>query len=332
MSITPARPASAALSAGHDADSTQGPAVAARRQALGKARRSRKHRRGPRNLMAAALFLLPALTLIVILRLVPVIQAVSDGTHTSLPGSALAPTWAGLDNFTALWHSDTFWTSVQQTLLFNVIVNPLQVVIALALAVLLTQNLPASGVWRTLIFLPAAVPMTGSAVVWGIALRPDGPANALLGSAGIDPQPFLTGPHQVVASLILIASWIGVGYWMIFLIAGLNDIPQVYYEAAKVDGAGPLRRFWSVTLPQLKRPLLFVLVADTVSNFVLFAPMQILTNGGPEQKSNFLMYDIFHNSFELSDPHTAAAELLVLLVIMIVIVAVQFRLLGEAED
>ncbi|MCW2869706.1 sugar ABC transporter permease [Actinacidiphila oryziradicis] len=283
------------------------------------------------NLTAAAVFLTPALVLIVVLRLVPVIQAVTDATHTSLPGSTLPPSWAGAGNFSALWHSHTFWTSVQQTLLFNVIVNPLQIVIALALAVLLTRNLPGTGLWRTLIFLPAAVPMTGSAVVWGIALRPDGPVNAALGSVGVGQQPFLNGPNQVVGSLILIASWIGVGYWMIFLIAGLNDIPQVYYEAAEMDGAGPLRRFWSVTLPMLRRPLLFVLVADTVSNFVLFAPMQILTDGGPQQKSNFLMYDIFHNSFDLADPHTAAAELLVLLVMMIVIVAVQFRLLRSTE-
>ncbi|MET9481562.1 sugar ABC transporter permease [Streptomyces sp. NPDC006638] len=291
-----------------------------------------QRRRFVGNLSAAAVFLTPALALIVVLRLIPVVQAVNDATHTSLPGSTLPPRYVGLDNFTALFSSHAFWSSVRQTLIFNVLVNPLQIALALALAVLLTQNLPATGVWRTLVFLPAAVPMTGSAVVWGIALRPDGPVNAALTSVGIHQQPFLTGQGQVLGSIILIASWIGVGYWMIFLIAGLNDIPAVYYEAAAIDGAGPLRRFWSVTLPLLRRPLLFVLVADTVSNFVLFAPLQILTDGGPQGKSNFLMYDIFHNSFELSDPHTAAAELLVLLVLMIVIVAVQFRLLRSAEE
>jgi ABC-type sugar transport system permease subunit len=283
------------------------------------------------NLLPAAAFLLPALALIVVLRIVPVSQAIIDATHLGLPGSTIPPRFVGLDNFQALFDSPSFWASVRQTLLFNVVVNPLQILIALGLAVLLTQNLPATGVWRTLIFLPAAVPMTGSAVVWGIALRPDGPVNGMLASVGVPAQPFLTGQGQVVASLILIASWIGVGYWMVFLIAGLNDIPEVYREAALIDGAGPLRRFWSVTLPLLRRPLLFVLVADTVSNFVLFAPMQILTSGGPQGQSNFLMYDIFHNSFELSDPYTAAAELLVLLALMIVIVAVQFRLLRDEE-
>jgi multiple sugar transport system permease protein len=81
----------------------------------------------------------------------------------------------------------------------------------------------------------------------------------------------------------------------------------------------------------LRRPLLFVLVADTVANFVLFAPVQILTAGGPEKQSNFLMYDVFHQSYELSDPYTASAELIVLLILMIVIVAVQFRLLGSSD-
>jgi ABC-type sugar transport system permease subunit len=135
----------------------------------------------------------------------------------------------------------------------------------------------------------------------------------------------------VILALILLASWIGIGYWMMFLIAGLNDIPPVYYEAAELDGAGPLSRFFWITIPLLRRPLLFVLVADTVSNFVLFAPIQILTRGGPERQSNFLMYDIFHRSFELSDPYSAAAELVVLLIIMLAIVAVQFRLLGPED-
>jgi multiple sugar transport system permease protein len=112
-----------------------------------------------------------------------------------------------------------------------------------------------------------------------------------------------------------------------FLIAGLNDVPPVYYEAARLDGAGPIRQFFSVTIPMLRRPLLFVLVADTVSNFVLFAPVQILTDGGPNGKSDFLMFDIFHQSYELSNPYQASVELLFLLVLMIAIVAVQFRLL-----
>lgn len=285
-----------------------------------------------RNTVAAIVFLAPTLLLIVVLRMVPAITAAVQSTQTGLPGSLNPPEFVGAKVFADLFASASFWQSIRQTLIFNVVVNPLQITIALALAVLLTRGLPASGLWRTLIFLPAAVPLAGSTIIWGIALRPDGPVNGVLGLAGIPAQPFLTSPDQVVPSLILIASWIGVGYWMMFLIAGLNDIPGVYYEAARIDGAGPIRTFFSITLPLLRRPLLFVLVADTVANFVLFAPVQILTNGGPQKQSNFLMYDIFHQSYELSDPYSASAELVILLVMMILIVAVQFRLLGTSQE
>jgi ABC-type sugar transport system permease subunit len=282
--------------------------------------------------MAALLFLAPTVALIVVLRIVPTVAAITESTRSGLPGSLAEPEFAGLDVFAKMFSSESFWNTVAQTLVFNVVINPLQILLALALAVLLTRNVPARGLWRTIVFLPAAVPMAGSTILWGIALRPDGPVNGVLALVGISPQPWFTSPQQVVLSLIILASWIGIGYWMMFLIAGLNDIPSVYYEAARMDGAGPIRTFFSVTLPMLRRPLLFVLVADTVSNFVLFAPVQILTGGGPEERSNFLMYDIFHRSYDLSDPYQASAELVVLLVIMIAIVAVQFRLLGSDEQ
>lgn len=288
--------------------------------------------RRQRDAVAAGLFLAPTLVLILVLRVVPVSRALLDSTRKGLPGS-LAPTeFVGWENFAGLLHSQQFWFTLRQTLVFNLIVNPVQIALALALAVLLTRGLPAAGLWRTLIFLPAAVPLAGSTIVWGIALRPDGPVNGALALLSLPSQPFLTSPDQVILSLVLLTSWIGVGYWMMFLIAGLDEIPRAYYEAATMDGAGPVAQFVFITLPLLRRPLLFVLVADTVSNFVLFAPIHILTDGGPQRHSNFLMYDIFRTSFELSDPYTAAAKLVVLLLLMTCIVALQFRLLRSPEE
>ncbi|RKR75870.1 carbohydrate ABC transporter permease [Frondihabitans australicus] len=296
------------------------------------AAQGRSNHRTRRNTLAAVLFLAPTVILIVVLRLLPTITAINQSVHQGVPGSLNPPTFVGGQVFIDLFQSASFWQTVEQTLIFNVIVNPLQIVLSLLLAVLLTRGLPGSGLWRTIIFLPAAVPMAGSAIVWGLALEPNGPVNGALEALGLPGGRFLTSPSDVVGSIILIASWIGVGYWMMFLIAGLNDIPGVYYEASKIDGAGPIRTFFSITIPLLRRPLLFVLVADTVSNFVLFAPVQILTNGGPQGKSNFLMFDIYNQAFNLSNPYTAAAELMVLLVIMIAIVTVQFKLLGSGDD
>jgi ABC-type sugar transport system permease subunit len=303
----------------------------ARASAPPVARRRRRSRRARRDLLAALGFLSPALASLVVLRLLPTVRAIVDSLQTSLPGSTLPPKWAGLGNFSDLLHSSEFWSTIKQTLIFNVLVNPIQVIAALAIAVLFTQKLRGTGLWRTLVFVPSVIPLLGSTVLWGIALRPNGIVNGMLQSLGIGQQPFLTSSGQVIPSIILIASWVGIGYWMMFLIAGLQEIPRELQEAASLDGAGPVRRFRHVTLPLLRRPLLFVLVADTVANFVLFAPIQVLTRGGPEGASNLLMYDIYHNEFELSDPHSAAAELVILLALMLVIVGVQFRLLRSAE-
>ncbi len=118
--------------------------------------------------------------------------------------------------------------------------------------------------------------------MWGVALRPDGLVNSVLVALGLEPQRFLTSSDQALASIILIVSWIGIGYWMTFIIAGLQDIPRSLYEAVRIDGANRWQQFRFVTLPQLRRPLTFVLVANTVANFLVFAPVQILTAGGPK--------------------------------------------------
>jgi multiple sugar transport system permease protein len=285
-----------------------------------------------RDARTAAVFLIPMLALIVVLRIIPGFEAILKSMQFGLPGSVAPPEFVGIRLFEELFTSASFWYSVQQTLIFNVIINPLQIFLALLLAVLLTRGLPLTGLWRTLIFLPAAIPLSGSAIVWGFALRPDGPVNGILQAMGLPAQPFLLSPDQALYSIMLIASWIGIGYWMIFLIAGLNDIPEVYYEAAKIDGAGAVRTFFSITLPQLKRPLLLVLVADTVANFVLFAPIAILTGGGPQKSTSLLMYDVYNRTYVLTDPYLASAQLVVLLVIMIAITIVQFRLLRTKED
>lgn len=169
-------------------------------------------------------------------------------------------------------------------------------------------------------------------MVWNVIFRPDdGVGNSILAVFGLPPQPFLTSPDQALPSIIVLLSWIGVGYWMLFLIAGINEIPSELYEAAQIDGASAVRQFFSITLPLLRRPLAFVLVADTVSNFLVFAPVQMLTKGGPEGATNLLMYDIYTRAFTLGDLNRAQAEVVILVLITLVVVALQFRML-RSED
>jgi multiple sugar transport system permease protein len=276
--------------------------------------------------LIALAFLAPALVCLAVLRIVPAISAVVESFYTEslLRGGRV---FAGLGNYTDLLSNKEFRQSVGVTLLFTVLVNPIQVVVSFLLAVLFTQRAAGAKLWRTLVILPIATPPAVSAVIWSVIYRPDGLANGVLDRLGLPAQPFLTSSSQVLPSLIVLLSWIGVGYWMLFLIAGIQEVPVEVREAALLDGAGPWRRMVSVVLPLVRRPLAFVLVADTVSNLLVFAPVQILTKGGPNGNSNLLMYDVYGRAYAIGDIHVAQAEVVILVALTLVIVAAQFRLL-----
>lgn len=266
--------------------------------------------------------LAPMLAALVALRLWPAALAVA----TSL-GSDDPARWFDLSAYKALFQDPVFLGSLLTTAVYSVIVNPLQIALALALALLLSRRMAGAGLWRTLIVLPVVIPQSVSAVIWGIAFRPDGPINGVLVALGLAPQPFLTSTAQALPSIIVIVSWVGIGYWMTFLVGGLNDIPRSVHEAAALDGAGAWARFWHITLPMLRRPLAFVIVADTVANFLVFAPVQILTGGGPEGTTNLIMADIYTRAFTYGDNRGAAAETTILVAAVVVVVLLQFRLM-----
>ena len=282
----------------------------------------KKERQG----LIALAFLAPALISLAVLRIGPAIYALVESFYAEslLRGGRV---FTGLSNYTDLLANKDFRQAVAVTLLFTVLVNPIQVVASFLLAVLFTQRAPGTRLWRTLVILPIATPPAVSAVIWSVIYRPDGIANSFLARLGLPEQPFLTSSSQVLPALIVLLSWIGVGYWMLFLIAGIQDIPGEIREAALLDGAGAWRRMISVTLPLVRRPLAFVLVADTVSNLLVFAPVQILTKGGPNGVSNLLMYDVYTRAYALGDIHVAQAEVVLLVALTIAIVAAQFRLL-----
>ena len=291
--------------------------------------RSRRRRVGRTWLMVAA-FLAPAVVTILLIRIIPFLGAVISTLHVREGIGLLAEErFAGFQNYIELLSDPLFQATLGRTLLFNVIINPLQIALALVIAVLLTRRVPARGLWRMAVFIPCTIPLVGSSIAWGVALRADGPINGILQALGLPAQPFLSSPTQALASIMLVASWVGIGYWMIFLIAGINEIPDELYEAASLDGAGAWRSFWSVTLPMLKRPLLFVLVADTVANFVLFVPMQMLTGGGPQNSTTMLMFDAYRRTYTYSQPNQGATATVILTVVMLIIVFIQFRLLKE---
>ena len=214
------------------------------------------------------------------------------------------------------------------TLLFNAVVTPVQIVLALGLALLVDRKGRGIQVFRSLYFIPAVISLVVASIIWKLMYAPDsGLINGLLAAAGLPRQTFLTDRSQAMASLMGMVIWKGVGYWMIILLAGLKEIPEQLREAATVDGAGPVRRFFTITLPLLSPTLLFVVVADTVINFLLFVPVYVMTQGGPNNASNLLLYYIWQAAFPQRRPEYAAAITIVLVLILIVLALVQIRLL-----
>jgi len=277
------------------------------------------------------LFLAPAMIGLLIFRLIPIVIAIGGSlTGTSLMGDVR---FVGLENFDNLVTDPDFWRSLRVTLVFNLIINPLQVVVAFAMAMLVFE--PGRGIWfyRTLLVLPMAVSTGLSAVLFSLFLDSNlGPLNGFLHWSGFGAQPFHRSEHQALGTLIGIATWKGAGYWMLFLLAGLYAIPSTVQEAAHIDGATAWQRFRFVTLPLMRKPLAFVLVADTAINFLFFAPVYILTSGGPNRATSVLMFEAYRSAFTFSDFGRSLAISTVLLLIILVIVQLQFRLLRSPED
>jgi multiple sugar transport system permease protein len=277
------------------------------------------------------LFLVPALIGLITFRLAPILIALVGGFfRQTIRGETL---FAGIANYLDLATDPIFWNAVRVTLGFNLLINPLQVVIALGLALLVFRPGPGITFFRAAFFLPMCVSLTITAVLWNILLDPQlGPVNGLLQTLGFARQPFFRSEDQALFTMIAIASWKGCGYWMMFLLAGLYAIPEDFHEAARIDGASWWQRFRFVTLPLLRRPLLFVLIADTAINFLFFAPVYIITNGGPSGATSLLMFEAYQSAFAYLNHGRSLAISTILLLVIALFAAVEFRLLRSRAD
>ncbi len=295
--------------------------------------------RGPRlsgksqKVLAAYIFLLPALAGLVVFRILPIANTFIGSLFALDYHHGGERIFVGLGNYLSLFSDFVFWDSVKVTLLFNIAVNPLQIAIALLLALLVQSNTRANRFFRSFYILPLGVSITVSAAVWGILLHPnDGLVNGLLQLVRLPMQPFLTSARQAIWCIILIASWYGISYWMIILLAGLQDISAELYEAALIDGCSVWDAFWKITLPLLKRVLLFVIVADTSANFLLFAPIYVLTKGGPRGTTNTLMYEAYTSVFVQSDLARGLTISTVLLLLVLIVIRFEFRFFREKTE
>ena len=252
-------------------------------------------------------------------------------------GSPLPVEWEGLARYRAILTDPGFLHALRNNAVFAAVVVPVQTGLALALAVLLDRPLGGMVVFRTLFFLPVVFPMSLVAVVWTLiyAPGPDGLMNAaldLLTLGAWQPVDFLHDPDWALPALMLLSIWQGVGFQMVILLAALQGVPRELHEAAEMDGAGPVRRFWHVTLPQLRNPLIFVALVTAILAFRLFDQVQIMTRGGPLDATTTVMYEAVTAVFERQQVARGAAMTVVFFLLVLAVTVIQRLLVREERE
>ena len=236
-----------------------------------------------------------------------------------------APTWVGLQNYITLLRDDpVFWKALWNTFYYAAISVPLGLALGLWLANLLNKQVRGQRAFRTLIYLPTLVPLVATAMIFKMVLAPSGPLNSLLGFFGISGPSWLLDSDWVKPALIVLSVW-GAGGATVLLLAAMRGIPRELYEAAEVDGAGPIRQFWSITVPQLTPIIFFNLVMGLIGAFQIFAQVYILTKGGPNNASQMMVPLLFNEAFSFYHMGYASAISWLLFAVIMVFTLLAFR-------
>ncbi|MBO7748350.1 sugar ABC transporter permease [Paenibacillus sp. MWE-103] len=275
-----------------------------------------------------AFSLTPILIIFAVFSVVPIVWGILLMFYNYSPLNANSP-FVGFANFKQMLHNEIFLISFKNTFKFVLIAIPVNLVLTLAVALGIKgiRSRLWRNVFRTFFFLPCIAPLSGSALIWTAMLKQnEGLFNIVLERIGLDAVNWLNDPSMAMISIIMMTLWADIGYNIILFGAGLDSIPDMFYEAAKLDGAGPWRSFASVTLPLLSRTSVFVVIMTSISYFQMFPQFQIMTNGGPMNQTSVLALDIFNNAFSYMNMGYASAIAFVLLVMILIVTLIQLRL------
>lgn len=274
------------------------------------------------------LFVAPILILATLFYFIPIAQTIHLSLHQWLIMTGRDPEWVGLENYRQMLMDRRFRMSFRNTWVFAIGVVPLGVAISLGLALLLNMNLRFRAAFRAIVFLPVILPMVVVAMVWGFLFSAyGGVINQMLELLGYRSVRWLSLPSTAMGVIITTSLWKGVGFNMVVFLAGLQAIPREYHEAAAVDGAGALQRFWHITLPLLRPTILFATVIATIGSFQVFTQVFVMTQGGPAFSTSTLVYYIYHSAFENFRMGYASAIAVVLFFILLVLSVLQLWLL-----
>lgn len=284
---------------------------------------------------AALLLIGPALLLLVGIFVYPFVYALYISFTEWTLGQQLSPTWAGFDNYTSLFGDARFRNAIYRSGVFVTGAVSIELVLGFALALLFNKHLPAFGFFRTLAVLPVMVMPVATGLVWFYVLNFQyGPLNIMLRVFDLPPQNWLPHPTWAMGALILADVWQWTPFVMIVLVAGLRSLPEYVYEAAALDGLGPVETFFKITLPLLRPVILIVLLLRFMDAFKLMDLVFMLTKGGPAGRTETLSYFIYVMGLQLFRVGLAAAASILFLVFISIVtqIFVRYMYREQARD
>lgn len=278
---------------------------------------------------------LPALLLLTVFLIVPFVLAfvLAFTDQRLIPNPRLPTEFVGLRNFRRILEDPTFQRALLNNFAFAAFVVPLQSALALGMAMLVNRRIRGSLVFRTIYFSPVVTTMVVVSAIWFLLYNPDeGFINAFLGaiSFGVIPAiEWLQDTRTALLAIGILSVWQGVGFQMVIFLAGLQEIPVQLYEAARIDGANRIQTFWNITLPSLRNTTIFVVISTTILAFRLYDQVKIMTQGGPENATQTVVYQIERVGFSQLRVGYASALTVVFFLIVLAVAMLQRRFLRE---
>ncbi|WP_248736138.1 carbohydrate ABC transporter permease [Neobacillus rhizosphaerae] len=272
----------------------------------------------------------PAFLLILIFTVYPVI---SSFILSFQEVRGIEKSFVGFSNYSRLFHDPVFYKSLLNTFQILIVQVPIMLTLSLLIAAgLHSSMLKGKAFFRISYFMPAITALVAASIVFMILLDEHfGIVNYFLSFVGVDSIPWLTTPFWAKVSVIIVMTWRWTGYNMVIFLAGLQNIPSELYEAASIDGAGKVKQFFLITIPQLKPVFIFTVVMSTIGTLQLFDEPFILTNGGPNSATMTITLYLYETGFKFFEFGYASAIAYVLVLITAIISWIQMKLVGDEE-
>lgn len=279
------------------------------------------------HLIFGYLFIAPTAIGLFFLNIWPAIQTVMLSFQRSTGFGNT--TFVGLENYNKLFGDKEVWQSLINTSLYVILSVPAIIVLSLLVAVLMNQKIKGLSIYRTIYFLPVVAAPSAVAMLWRWIFNSEyGLINIVLRKFGLHGVQWMTNPNIVITTIVIVGIWSAVGYNMILLLAGLQEIPKDYYEAATIDGATPVKQFFNITLPLVTPTLFFVVVTTVIGAFQVFDVIFMMIEPGSEAMlhTESLAYLFYKHSFILNDKGYGSAIVVLLLLIILVLTGIQMKL------